>query len=276
MALLSRSSGPYTDLNLDISRRQVVLHEPFCKHGNGPTGTNGYPVWPLAADYSYLTVAQQLYVSSSSTDDTSAGTGLRSMRIIGIGSAGQAVEEVVVLNGQAAVQTVNPYFRINRARPVTCGAVGSNAGTVYIGTEDAPASGVPAEANTLATVSPLRGSTEQLLYTVPNGYTLYVSGFVCDAGRSPNASVGFDLYVRENIRDANGAITVIGPWFVVSGTSAYGNESHVDYWRPLRVTQNSDIKVTSTSTGTAQVRVILDATLIGAVDALVTNTDMGI
>lgn len=79
-----------------------------------------------------LTSAETLDVSSSSANDTSAGTGARTVLVIGIGSDGLTQQEVVTLNGVSTVTTSNTWLGVNRVAVLTAGTSGSNEGTITL------------------------------------------------------------------------------------------------------------------------------------------------
>ena len=68
--------GTSEPFELQVARDQISFHESIHKFGfNSSIGTNLATVWAQGGLYSYLSSASVLYISSSSTDDTVAGTG---------------------------------------------------------------------------------------------------------------------------------------------------------------------------------------------------------
>lgn len=128
-------------------------------------------VWNEAIAVVFPTVAAVLTVSSSSANDTAAGTGARTVTITGLDASFNQLTEVVTLNGQSAVSTVNLYYRINNISVTTAGSGGVNAGIIYIGTGIVTA-GKPATIyNSMAT-----GFNQSLsaFTTIPVGMTGYL------------------------------------------------------------------------------------------------------
>jgi len=164
--------GKSEPFELQVSRGQVAYHYPQFKFGFNPDIDNSLEtVWAQGGLYSYLSSASVLTVSSSSTADTSAGTGARTVQLYGLDTGYNEIDEIVTLNGQTAVNTTNSFLRINRMIVRSAGTGEQNAGVVYAGTGTVT-SGVPA--NKYATVAVGDGQTLMALWTVPAGYTAYL------------------------------------------------------------------------------------------------------
>ena len=171
--------------NLQVARGQIGYHESIYKFGNNPEVADSVEtVWPQGGLYSYLTSASVLKVSSSSTDDASAGTGARTVQLFGLDGDYNEISEVVTLNGQTAVNTTQSYLRINRMIVRSAGSGGANAGIIYAGTGTVT-TGVPA--NIYATVNG-DGTNQTLmaLWTVPAGYTGYLMQYDVSNGTTSN------------------------------------------------------------------------------------------
>ena len=164
--------GTSEPFELQVSRGQISFHYPLHKFGFNPDVDDALEtVWAEGGLYSYLSAATVLKVSSSSTDDTSAGTGARTVQLYGLDADYNEINETVTLNGQTAVNTTNSFLRINRMVVRTAGTGGTNAGVIYAGTGTVT-TGVPA--NKYATIAIGDGQTLMALWTVPAGFTLYI------------------------------------------------------------------------------------------------------
>lgn len=127
---------------------------------------NGNTLYPFFTDH------HKLKVSSSSTDDTSAGTGIRSIFITGVDRTFVEKSEVVVLNGQTPVTTVNDYFRINSAIPASAGSTLEAQGNIWLYNEDESSviAGVPQTfIHKQGRMDIKTGRMEQAIHTVPTG-----------------------------------------------------------------------------------------------------------
>jgi hypothetical protein len=164
--------GTSEPFELQVSRGQISFHYPLHKFGFNPDVDDALEtVWAEGGLYSYLSAATVLKVSSSSTADTSAGTGARTVQLYGLDADYNEINETVTLNGQTAVNTTNSFLRINRMVVRTAGTGGTNAGVIYAGTGTVT-TGVPA--NKYATIAIGDGQTLMALWTVPAGFTLYI------------------------------------------------------------------------------------------------------
>lgn len=164
--------GKTEPFELQIARGQISFHKTNFKFGFNPDIDNALEtIWSQGGLYSYLSSASVLKISSSSTDDTSAGTGARTVQISGLDANYDEITETITLNGQTAVDTTNEYIRVNRAKVLTAGTGGQNAGVIYAGTGTVT-SGVPA--NKYTTIAIGDNQTLMALWTVPRGYTAYL------------------------------------------------------------------------------------------------------
>ena len=177
--------GTSEPFELQVARGQVAYHESVYKFGNNAAVANvTETIWQQGGLYSYLSAASVLKVSSSSANDTSAGTGARTVELFGLDGDYNEINELVTLNGQTAVNTTQSYLRINRMIVRSAGSGGYNAGVIYAGTGTVT-TGVPA--NIYATING-DGTNQTLmaLWTVPAGYTGYLMQYDVSNGTSSN------------------------------------------------------------------------------------------
>jgi len=165
--------GTSEPFNLQIARGQIAYHKSIFKFGFNPDVDDSLEtIWAEGGLYSYLSAATVLKISSSSTNDTSAGTGARTVTLFGLDANYDEISETITLNGQTAVNSTLSYLRIYRMTVDTAGSGGENAGVIYAGTGTVT-SGVPA--NKYATIAIGDNQTLMALWTVPRGYTAYLS-----------------------------------------------------------------------------------------------------
>lgn len=158
-----------------------------CVKGVNPdvdTGTVPEDVWGNGGLYVAPTAARIHAIVSSSTNDTSAGTGARTLEVFGLDTNYAEISETVTLNGTTPVNTVNSYRFIERLHVLTAGSGGQNAGVIT------------ATAATDSTISCTVqiGTNESALgvYQIPAGYTAYI--FRWQAGMQ-QSSAGSDAEV---------------------------------------------------------------------------------
>lgn len=142
---------------------------------NGAITTTFEPVWPESAAYTFLTANMSTpYIASSSANDTSAGTGARTVTIWGVDSSFAPQTETLTMNGQTSVNLVNSYMSINRMEVITAGSGGVNAGVIRVGT-GANTSGVPAVVHGHIAVG--FNQSQSAIYTVPANKSLIMRNF---------------------------------------------------------------------------------------------------
>lgn len=247
--------GSTEPFELQVSRGQVAFHQFIHKFGFNPSvDTNLATVWLQGGLYSYLSSASTLYISSSSTADTGAGTGARTVTVSGLDNNFDQKVETVTLNGQSGVElNGSTWFRVNRIVVNTAGSGGANAGVLYVGTEASPTGGVPT--NKYATVGIGDNQTLMMTYTIPRGYTAFITQKDVSASSSAGKFAILSLVARPfggvfNVKDR------------VLSSQGY---SSIAYPYPLKFTEKTDIEVRAkadSAGGTVTVSAALDIVLI--------------
>lgn len=141
---------------------------------NGAVGTSLVEIWSQATSYSFPSSASTMKVSSDNANDTSAGTGARTVEIVGLDANWNEVNETITLNGTTAVNTVNSYIRINEMLVKSAGSGGKNAGALYTGIGTVTA-GVPATIYSVCEIG--ENASMQAIYSVPDGYDAFIEGY---------------------------------------------------------------------------------------------------
>lgn len=225
--------GAYEPFELQVARGQVDGHKALFKFGiNGDVGTSVETVWAQGGTYVYPASATVMKISSSSADDAAAGTGARTISIAGLDASYNEISETVILDGQTSVNTVNSYLRISRMFVVTAGSGATAAGTIYAGTGTVT-SGVPATVYGMVAIG--ANQTQMAFWTVPAGYTLYLTGlFYTSANTTANAWTNFQLIQRP----------LGGVFRQQSSSRVPGNGDFVvDLHTPLAFSEKTDIEV---------------------------------
>ena len=224
-------TGKHEPFELQIARGQIAFHETIFKFGFNPDIDNSLEtVWAEGGLYSYLSSASTLTVSSSSTDDDEGGTGAETVQLYGLDADYNEINEIVTLDGQTAVNTTNDYLRINRMVVRSAGSGGTNAGVIYAGT-GAVSSGVPA--NKYATVAAGDGQSLMALWTVPAGYTAYVTQTDITVATTQNNKYATVHFVARPLNE----VFQVKDKFVISEGS-----HHQQYDFPIKFEEKSDIE----------------------------------
>jgi hypothetical protein len=222
---------------LQVARGQIQGHRNVTVFGfNDDVDTTQVTVWPLPSLITFPAAALQMTVSSTNANDAAAGTGAHTIVVQGVDANYNEVTETVTLNGQTAVTMSASLLRVNYAYVGTVGSGNSAAGDIYIGTGTVTA-GVPA--TTYDIIKFDYNNTTTGSYTVPAGYTAYVSQGLFSAGQSVGSSpVQGRLLTRgmDNVR-RTAAITTIN-----NGVADYVFEY------PLAVSEKTTLEATAVGT----------------------------
>ena len=125
----------------------------------------GQDVWDGEDAYVWPAAAATMKVSSSDAKDTSAGVGVKSVRIFGLDANYKIVEEDITMNGQTGVTISTDLLRIYRMYALApVGSEGDNAGDIWAGTGTIT-TGVPAVK--YAGILASHGQTLMAIYTIP-------------------------------------------------------------------------------------------------------------
>jgi|DEB0MinimDraft_6_1074348.scaffolds.fasta_scaffold36496_1 hypothetical protein len=232
--------GTSEPFELQVSRGQIAYHKPLFKFGNNASvGNSLETIWSEGGLYVYPPSASVMTVSSSSTADTSAGTGARTVTVFGLDADYNEISETVTLNGQTAVNTTKSYLRVNRMIVRSAGSGGANAGVIYTGTGTIT-SGVPA--NVYASINGVTGSNQSLmaLWTVPSGYTAYLLQYDISNGTTSNTPAVCKMIL---------AVRPYGEVFQSKDVKSLTTGMHVEetFSVPVKVAEKSDIEVRAIS-----------------------------
>lgn len=231
--------GAYEPFELQVSRGQIQGHRNVTVFGFNPdVDAAQVSVWPLPSLITFPAAAIQMTVSSTSADDTSAGTGARTVVVQGLDANYNEVTETVTMNGQTAVTMTASLLRVNYAYVRTAGSGNSAAGDIYIGTGTVTA-GVPATVYDIIKFD--YNNTTTGSYTVPAGYKAYLSQGLFSTGQAGGSnSVQGRLLSRgvDNIR-RTAAITTIN-----NGVANYVFEY------PLEIPEKTTIEATAVGSST--------------------------
>jgi hypothetical protein len=237
---LKTVSQPY---GYAVAEGDIPDHEPLLKFGtrSAVAAATASTVWEgNTARYQYMSTAQQLKISSASVNDTSVGTGARTLRLVGLDSNYAELEETVTMNGTSIVTSTGSFIRIFRAYVVTCGTLYTNAGKITI-TNNA---GTVEQ----AVINAGDAQTLMSIWTVPTGKTLYITKG--SASTDSNKGSRISLFARK----LDGGI--LYPWTIKYRGYIFSGAEQVPFEIPFVVPERTDIEMrvtTPTSAGTTAV-----------------------
>lgn len=148
-------------------------------------------VWSTGGLYPWASVAtaQAVEIVSSDANDTSAGTGARTVEVQGLDANWDLQTETVTLNGTTAVDLTNTFLRVFRMKVLTAGSGNANAGTIILRLDGA--------GDTLSTIEAGDNQTLMALYSVPRKHKLVIKNVLFNINGANGTDVEFEIYARQ-------------------------------------------------------------------------------
>lgn len=226
---------------LEVAANNVQGAELFLSNGsNQSIGTSYETLWEEGGLYSFPSAASVMSVSSDDANDTSAGTGARTVLISGLDADYLEISETVTLNGTSGVNTTNEFFRINGIRVTSAGSGKKNAGSIFIGTGTITA-GKPA--NVFAEIYIGDSTSHEGFYTVPANKALHILELEFGAQSNKDVQLRF-------VTTLNG-VEVVEVEFEVSSTFS------LDTLGILKFNEKTDIQIQAkVSSGSTDMKVL--------------------
>jgi hypothetical protein len=183
-------------------------------HGNISGVTTKSDIWPQNIVRTLPTAAFTIGVSSSSANDTGAGTGAQTVEIDLLDDAYIPHTITLTLNGQTKVVDTNYVghaFRINDIRIKTFGTGLSNVGDIYVyDSSDTVTAGVPQTATKIFhRISAAANVARGAFYTVPAGCKMQTQQFrggfndTVTTSRAANLTIQFQDLVTGSLIGKN-------------------------------------------------------------------------
>jgi hypothetical protein len=173
-----------------VARGLITGQSALLKFGRNPDidQTVEETVWEGGGVYPFPATAVSLEVVSSDADDTAAGTGARTITLIGQDSNNNEKTATITLNGVGAVAIPGTWLRVYRCSVTTAGTSAVNEGTLTI--RDAGGG------TTRLVVGANNGQTLMAVYTVPSGKTAYMLSYYASSNALTASYVDIKLITR--------------------------------------------------------------------------------
>jgi hypothetical protein len=219
---------------LQVSRGHIRGHRTVIVFGFNPdVDKTESTVYPKQGILNQPATAIQMKISSTNSNDTSSGTGARTITIQGLDAEYNEIVETVILNGQNSVNTINLFIHINYMYVASAGSNKTAQGDIYIGTGTVT-EGIPATVYNIIKYN--YNNTITGCYTVPAGHTAYLSQGLFSAGQesgSTQVQGRLVYFSSDNIRKT-AAITTLN-----NGVADYVFEY------PLQILEKTTIEATA-------------------------------
>lgn len=211
--MLEVASGWDEPFFFRVSRGMSQHHRAVSRYAYNPSVTGTETIWSRGGLYAFPSAASIMTVSSSNAADSTGGTGARSILVQGLNSSFEEIGEIIALNGQSPVSTINSYYRIQQIMVLTAGSAGANVGNISIGT-GAVVGGVPANVYGYIVVGD--NISQSSVYTVPAGWdAVVVDSFASAQGSGANQHTVLYASMRPQ-----GGVFLKGCSVVLDGRSA--------------------------------------------------------
>ena len=237
--------GAYEPFDLQVARTQVDGHSTVNIYGfQVSVTTTNIPVWEVAGAYTFPASATTMnLVSTVNTGADKTGT---TVLVQGLDANYAQISETLTLNGTTVVVTTKSYLRItNIAVSSVTGGV-NPTGTITL--KDLTNTTVYAQIN------PSIGRSQMAIYTVPAGYTFYLSRI--DAYTSANGSSADWVQYRNVATSSTGVVTL-------SQQAPFTNTYHAQRVMPRPFAEKTDIQLQAkTSANTYAVSIAAEGYLI--------------
>jgi hypothetical protein len=225
--------GASEPFDLQVSRNQIDGHDHLdlfgfsTAVGSTAFGTLWEGLTSAGGNYPFPSSAATISVVSASASDTAV-----TMVIYGLDANFLPVTATVALNGTTPVVTTQTFLRINRVVTTVGNAVGNVTFTHT--------------ATVIAQVNAGIGQTQMAVYTVPAGYTLYVTYYQADGNTTTTSGAYMNTRIRTTLRPSGVVL--------VTGQTTYLNNLQIPYGVPLEITQKTDTEIQFLGSGGAGAR----------------------
>ena len=183
---------PLKDYFIEVSRGNVsgtsAINIPALSDSIGRTSFED--IWEVGGNLTYATSAENLEVVSDNVNDTSAGSGARTIFLTTLDDNFDELSQSITLNGTTPVSVPGTHMRFQTAIVFTAGGTNANTGTITIRVASAGA--------TRSIIKPNLGRTFNSQYTVPSNKSVVLSQAVILTSKND------DVVVRPFFRPSDG------------------------------------------------------------------------
>lgn len=175
-------------------------------------------------------------VTSTSANDTEAGTGARLLSLDILDDNFKATSVIVAMNGTTGATVPGTLSRFQAGVVVAAGSLGTNEGTISIG--DGPVvTNLPTVVR--ATIGAEEGRTEQANFTVPKNRTALFDGLVYSASALANVNINFRIRLRGGAGENGESFISVGR------TTLYQDNVVLSLRRAITLPEKTDVAITA-------------------------------
>lgn len=192
-------------------------------------------IWESGGVRTFLTTAATLSIVSDNVNDTSSGSGARSLRIDGLDENFELISETVLLNGTTPVITTNTFIRVHLMIVTSSGTYGSNNEGIITATDTGLSS-------IQGTILAGRGQSRSSHYTVPYNRRALLTRLQLSVESNKTAEITVIFRPGANVTSAPFASKIEG--VKIRGLSG---ALEVPFRGPILFEPNTDIWLQSTA-----------------------------
>ena len=243
-----------SDWEIEVTKGNVLGQENIHKFGrNSAVGTSLVPLTSSGV-YRTPTSAVALELVSDSVNDAAAGTGARTIEVIGLGSDWKEQSETVTMNGTSTVALTNSFTRVYRMRVITSGTYATQSAPSHNSTITLRESGAGQTWTTINSIDSF-GFGQSLIgaYSVPAGKKAIITGknILVDSSKTTTIL----LFAREGIDQVTAPYT---PMKVLQTIDSQSSQTTLDDVLPV-ITGPADVGfLGKVSTGTSSIDIEFD------------------
>lgn len=190
------------DFLLEVKKGKIAGHSLVHLLGeNTSVSTSFETLWGIGGLYPFPTAAATIEAISTDANDTSGGTGARTIHVYGLDTNFEEIDEVITMNGTTATTaTTQSFRRINLVIVEGIGVYGgSNIGDITIRVSGAGAN--------LSYIEVGEGQSNIAVYTIPLGKT----GYMLDASITMDSNKEIEVHIlkREDADDTTAPMSPV-------------------------------------------------------------------
>ena len=219
------------DFSMLASVGKIKGVTPLFKFGRNTdidTGTAPEDIISGGGTKLFPTTDSTLSIVSTSANDTTAGTGINTIRIEGLDINFELISEDVVLNGLTPVITTGSYCRVHRMYGTLSGSLQAAGGVIT----------VTHSAGIITEIEVGNGQSQDCTYTVPSGYIFLIERLLASLERTASGA-GSELHFEIKSFGSNTWRAQATLSIAAAGTSFM--ERSTDMWFPVQ--EKTDIRV---------------------------------
>ena len=212
--------------------------------------TIGQDVPVATNNLSFVSSLRLLSIASTNINDTAAGTGRRTILIVGLDLKFNTKVETISLNGRTPVNTINQYLRINEMILSSSGSLNTNQGIIYCSdTTDTFSLGVPQ--NRVYDIMDIsNGLSKTGIYTIPNGFKMIGEMINISTNATETKPAVIKVYRTDNV-NSDISTEILFDTIYLAGNVSYDTSDNFAFTSP------DNIRITAKSSGGSTIEVAL-------------------